>query len=694
MASQHMTKAAPPLTPTFLVLTFPAPRIVLIRMNRPAALNAMSTAAQWEMDAIWKWFDDEPTLSVAIITGTGRAFSAGADLKDWNNSMDSNADPSKRMGNTPAFTPLSRRLGKKPVIAAVNGLAMGGGCEFVVNCDLVIAAEEAVFGLPEVKRGIAAIGGALPRLIRTIGLQRASEFALTGRNVTAREMEAWGIVNKVVSRESLIEEAGFCLSAISAYIFLILPTNVLTYINADIGPSPYISWVNIARTLGLSFCYTILGRLSDLFGRRWFFIGGNCVALIGIIVCAAAPNVNSLIIGAAIYGVGETVQLSFNVAIGELVPNKYRPMVLSFVFLTNAPIATFGPIIDLGIFLWTAGLTLLLMGVSWGGNMYPWKSAATISSLIIGASLLVALFFWEGYADLKYPAIPIKFFLNRGWFSLVICATVASMFYYSAVLLWPQQVQALYTRDITYAGWLSTTVASSTALGQIVAGAIVKWGGNVRYWIIFSTFAMVGFVGALASLTPETKNTGIALTIIGPFFVGFIELAALALAPLYCKPADIGLASGLLASIRSAGGSVAVAVYTTILANRLSTTIPSNIAGPAIEAGLPADQVGALAAAVRAGKMATFPGITDSIQEAVRSVLPVAYSQAFKTVYLASLGFGGIAIVGCLFSKDAQKHLTDRVERRMGDGKRKPELEAKTVDDDPRRESREIQEGA
>ncbi|CRJ81712.1 hypothetical protein BN1708_001955 [Verticillium longisporum] len=440
--------------------------------------------------------------------------------------------------------------------------------------------------------------------------------------------------------------------------------------------------------------------------------------------------------------VGETVQLSFNVAIGELVPNKYRPMVLSFVFLTNAPIATFGPIIArkfvntpslgwrwcfyiniicvgltiillycfyhpptvdllherktnrqpmrehdyLGIFLWTAGLTLFLMGVSWGGNMYPWKSAATISSLAIGGSLLVALFFWEGYADLKYPAIPIKFFLNRGWFSL--------MFYYSAVLLWPQQVQALYTRYITYAGWLSTTVASSTALGQIVAGAIVKWGGNVRYWIIFSTFAMVGFVGALASLTPETKNTGIALTIIGPFFVGFIELAALALAPLYCKPADIGLASGLLASIRSAGGSIAVTVYTTILANQLSTTIPSNIARPAIEAGLPADQVGALAAAVRAGKLATFPGITDSIQDAVRSVLLVAYSQAFKTVYLASLGFGGIAIVGCLFSKDVQKHLTDRVERRMGDGKRKPELAAKTVDDDPRRESREIQEGA
>lgn len=514
---------------------------------------------------------------------------------------------------------------------------------------------------------------------------------------------------------------GFCLSAISAYIFLLMPTNVLIYINADIGPSPYLAWVNIARTLALSFTYTILGRLSDLFGRRWFFIGGNLVALVGIIVCASAQNVESLIIGSAVYGIGETVQLSFNVAIGELVPNEYRPMVLSFIFLTNAPFATFGPITsrkfiehpDLGwrwcyyiniiavglaiillylfyhpptfnllhrrktkrqllmqldypgIFMWTAGLTIFLMGISWGGTIYPWNSAAVISSIIIGGVMLVVLFFWEAKANLTYPAIPVKFFANRGFMSLVCCATVASMFYYSAVLLWPQQVQALYTSDLTYAGWLSSTVASSTALGQICAGAIVRWGGNVRYWIIFSTFAMVGFVAALASLTPETKNAGIALTILGPFFVGFIELVSLALAPLFCRPADIGLASGLLASIRSAGGSVAVAVYTTILSNRLATTLPENVGPIAIAAGLPASQVSALVAAIQAGKLASFPGLTDAIRSAVVSVLPTAYSQAFETVYLASLGFGAIAIMGCLFAKDVQKHLTARVERKM-----------------------------
>ncbi|KAI0006586.1 trichothecene efflux pump [Xylariaceae sp. FL0662B] len=515
--------------------------------------------------------------------------------------------------------------------------------------------------------------------------------------------------------------AGFCLSAISAFIFLLLPTNVLTYINADIGPSPYIAWVNIARTLSLSFTYTVVGRLSDLFGRRWFFIGGNIVALIGIIVCAAAQNVNSLIIGSAIYGLGETVQLSFNVAVGELVPNKHRPIVLSLIFATNAPIAGIGPMIAramlqnpslgwrwcyylniivvavaiilislfyhppsfgllherkskkellkkldyAGMFMWTAGLTLLLMGVSWGGTIYPWDSSATIASIVIGVILLIALFVYEGFAKLEYPAIPVKFFANRGFISLVACATVATMSYYSAVLLWPQQVQALYTKDVTYGGWISCTVASATALGQALGGVLVKFGGNVRYWIIFSTFTMVAFVGACAALTPETLNLGIAFTMIGPFFVGVIELCALALAPLFCKPADIGVASGLLASVRSAGGSIAVAVYSSILSNRLTTTVPANVGPAAIAAGLPESQVPDLVAAVLKSKLDSFPGLTDAVKGAVASVLPTAYSQAFQTVYLASIGFGGIAIIGCLFSKDAQQHLTDKVGRKM-----------------------------
>ena len=256
------------------------------------------------------------------------------------------------------------------------------------------------------------------------------------------------------------------------------------------------------------------------------------------------------------------------------------------------------------------------------------------------------------------------------------------MFYYSAVFMWPQQVAALYTKDVEWGGWLSVsfwsrsnrslrliiikcTVASATALGSVAAGFIVKWGGNVRWWIIFSSFAMVGFITSLASLTPDSLNAGLALTIIGPFFVGFIELVALALAPLFCAPSEIGVASGLLASIRSAGGSVAVAVYSTILSNRLLTTIPANVGPAALDAGLPQSQVSDLIAAARANALDAVPGITQDIIDAVNRAMPYAYAQAFKTTYLASLGFGGIAMIGCLFVKDSQKHLNDTVERKM-----------------------------
>lgn len=170
-------------------------------MSREKDLNCLNNAAILEMDAVWSWLDDEPNLLVAVITGAGnKAFSAGADLKEWSNSA-------KRSVGTSGVKPLSRRLGKKPVIAAVNGLALGGGSEFAVNCDLVVASEGATFGLPEVKRGLSPFAGALPRLIRTVGLQRASEFALTGRTITAQEAYGWGLVNKVVPQADVVPEA-------------------------------------------------------------------------------------------------------------------------------------------------------------------------------------------------------------------------------------------------------------------------------------------------------------------------------------------------------------------------------------------------------------------------------------------------------------------------------------------------------
>lgn len=127
------------------------------------------------------------------------------------------SNKSRQRTPSSGFGGISRRRGRKPLIAAVNGIAHGGGCEIVANCDMVVASPSAVFALPEVKIGVVAIAGALPRLARTIGRIRAMEMALTGRNVGAREAVDWGLCNAISARDGdgIDSEEGVVRLAIS-----------------------------------------------------------------------------------------------------------------------------------------------------------------------------------------------------------------------------------------------------------------------------------------------------------------------------------------------------------------------------------------------------------------------------------------------------------------------------------------------
>lgn len=189
----------PPTVPDTLV-SFPSEHVLLVTLNRPQQLNAIPTTSHPLFDDLWRWYEAEPSLRCAVLTGTGRAFCAGADLKEWNTKNADANSPTKprRKWASAGFAGLSNRGGRKPVVAAVNGLCLGGGMEVALNCDVVLAAADAVFGLPEVKRGVIALAGALPRLVRTVGKQRASEMALLGRHYDARTMCEWGLVNRVV----------------------------------------------------------------------------------------------------------------------------------------------------------------------------------------------------------------------------------------------------------------------------------------------------------------------------------------------------------------------------------------------------------------------------------------------------------------------------------------------------------------
>ncbi len=168
--------------------------LFVVTINRPEVMNALHPAANRELAAAFDEFAADPDLWVAIVTGAGeRAFSAGNDLKHQAMGGDMSGQPAT------GFAGLSARWDlNKPVIAAVNGVAMGGGFEIALACDLIIAAENALFALPEVRVGLAAMAGGLLRLPRTIGTKRAMGMILTGRRVPAREGLELGFVTDVV----------------------------------------------------------------------------------------------------------------------------------------------------------------------------------------------------------------------------------------------------------------------------------------------------------------------------------------------------------------------------------------------------------------------------------------------------------------------------------------------------------------
>ncbi|KAF2021644.1 ClpP/crotonase [Aaosphaeria arxii CBS 175.79] len=203
-------QTTPPST-SHVLLTYPAPYVLLVTINREKAMNSIPFAGHTEMGQVFDWFDREPNLRVAIITGAGKkSFCAGQDLIELGKIRSGavKVDPAAQRHPYSGFGGLSRRAGKKPVIAAVNGFALGGGFEIVLGCDMVVAAPNAKFGLPEALRGIFAGAGGPPRLVRNVGLPIASEMALTGEPITAQRAKELNLVNRISpSQETVVDEA-------------------------------------------------------------------------------------------------------------------------------------------------------------------------------------------------------------------------------------------------------------------------------------------------------------------------------------------------------------------------------------------------------------------------------------------------------------------------------------------------------
>jgi enoyl-CoA hydratase/carnithine racemase len=179
------------------------PSTMTITLNRPEVLNAINTVMQGELQDALDRFAADPDLRVCVLTGAGtRAFCAGSDLKELaQRGLVGSAPIYPRSG----YGGIAERFDlNKPVIAAVNGLAYGGGFEIALSCDLIVASETARFGLPEPRVGGIAVGGGVHRLVRQIGIKRALRMILTGGTITAHEAKDFGLVNIVTDQVALM----------------------------------------------------------------------------------------------------------------------------------------------------------------------------------------------------------------------------------------------------------------------------------------------------------------------------------------------------------------------------------------------------------------------------------------------------------------------------------------------------------
>jgi enoyl-CoA hydratase len=177
--------------------------IALVRLNRPEALNALNSKVLAELSAVLKVADANDKVRCIIITGSEKAFAAGADIKEM--AEQSFVD----VYSSNLFSEVSNTIlaVRKPIIAAVSGYALGGGCELAMACDFIIASDTAKFGQPEINLGVIAGFGGSQRLTRFIGKSKSMDMHLTGRNMDATEAERCGLVSRVVPAKSLLDEA-------------------------------------------------------------------------------------------------------------------------------------------------------------------------------------------------------------------------------------------------------------------------------------------------------------------------------------------------------------------------------------------------------------------------------------------------------------------------------------------------------
>ncbi|KAK7894311.1 hypothetical protein LTR67_006072 [Exophiala xenobiotica] len=508
--------------------------------------------------------------------------------------------------------------------------------------------------------------------------------------------------------------AVFCIQMVSA---------ILTTINADIGPSTSFSWISTAQVVPVGVFGLLVGRLGDIYGRRYFILLGDVFGLIGCCVSATGNNVNTLI-GAGIFiGTASACQQQAWAGVAEMVPKKYRGFAIGIFELACAPAGAFGPIMGnaiayhstwrwaywvpfilncvafvlvlffyhpknqyireegksrlqeladmdwVGFFLCAVGLCLFLLGISFGGNLLPWKSGGTISMIVLGLVLLIACGIYEAHWDMLFPLFPpVVLGKIRGVTCVLVGTFLFGMLYYSTAVLWPQQVQALYTQDLLKIGWYASALGMAGILSSPLFGFLFTF-GHARLLFIF--IIVIGTVasGCMAIVSPSSSTSSTVLVAMEGISVGGGMIVATAMVQLAVEHEYIGITTALAVTARNIGGSVGQVIYVSIFTEKLKSNIVKYVVHPLAAAGVAPSSIPTVVEALTGtAPPSALARLTPTQLSIGMDGVKDAFVHSLRLVYLVSIAFGVVGTVVVCFSKNVDEYMTNKVDIRLDEG--------------------------
>lgn len=261
--------------------------------------------------------------------------------------------------------------------------------------------------------------------------------------------------------------------------------------------------------------------------------------------------------------------------------------------------------------------------------------------------------------------IPPRLFQSIEYVAIVSCATIGAMIYYSMTILWPTIIGTVYTTDVMTIGWQSSVVGGGILLGQAMGGIFISYVPKVKYQTIIAAVIAMAFTASLASISENQHANFIAFGVLGCVAIGFVDNITFPGVTLVIEPQDIGLATGVLGSIRAAGGAIAQALYVSVLDNKIKTYLPKYVAPAAVKAGLTTSSLPSLFAGLATGNFSAVPDITPAILAVVGQEVKHAYISSFRVVFYVTIPFSALLILAACFVPNMEQYLGMNVAKRL-----------------------------